>query len=58
VNHELNPAPETPISSEKKIPMMGQDQQPLCNLYTTMLQKGGVEIDRFGSATGPLDGLT
>jgi hypothetical protein len=36
---------------------MGQLQQPLCNLYTSMLQKSGIEIDRFGSATGPLEGL-
>jgi hypothetical protein len=36
---------------------MGQNQQPLCNLYTSMLQKGGVEIERFSTATGPLDGL-
>jgi hypothetical protein len=36
---------------------MGQDQQPLCNLYTSMLQRGGVEIERFSSATGSLNGL-
>ena len=36
---------------------MGQDQQPLCNLYTSMLQKGGVQIDRFSTATGLLEGL-
>ena len=42
---------------EKRIPLMGQFQQPLCNLYTSMLQKGGLDIDRFGSATGPLAGL-
>lgn len=45
------------INSAKKIPLMGQDQQPLCNLYTSMLQKGGIETDRFSTATGPLDGL-
>ena len=42
---------------EKKIPLMGQDQRPLCNLYTSMLQKGGVDIERFSTATGPLEGL-
>jgi hypothetical protein len=36
---------------------MGRDQQPLCNLYTSMLQKGGVAIERFSTATGPLEGL-
>ncbi len=36
---------------------MGQDQQPLCNLYTSMLQKSGVEIERFSTAAGPLAGL-
>ncbi|QDU24964.1 hypothetical protein ETAA8_00250 [Anatilimnocola aggregata] len=57
VSQELKPAPETKIKSEKKIPLMGQDQQPLCNLYTSMLQRGGVEIERFSSATGSLNGL-
>ena len=32
-----------------------QDRRvPLCNLYTTMLQRFGVETDRFNKATGPL----
>lgn len=57
VNQELNVAPGAPFNPEKKIPLMGQDQQPLCNLYTSMLQKGGVAIDRFSSATGALDEL-
>ncbi len=57
VNQELNVSPGAPFNPEKKIPLMGQDQQPLCNLYTSMLQKGGVAIDRFSSATGALDGL-
>ena len=30
-------------------------QTPLNNLYTTMLQKFGVEIDRFNNATGTFD---
>jgi hypothetical protein len=45
------------VNAEKKIPLMGQDQQPLCNLYTSMLRKGGVSTARFSTATGPLDGL-
>lgn len=57
VNQELTAAPETKVNTEKKIPLMGQDQQPLCNLYTSMLQKGGVQLNRFSTATGPLDGL-
>lgn len=57
VANELNPPTEKPASVEKKIPIMGKDQQPLCNLYTSMLQRGGVETDRFSTATGPLEGL-
>jgi hypothetical protein len=30
---------------------------PLCNLFVSMLQRLGVETDRFGSSTGPLTGL-
>ncbi len=30
---------------------------PLCNLYVTMLQRLGIEADRFGSSTGTLSGL-
>jgi len=51
------PADGKKVSPEKKIPLMGRDQQPLCNLYTSMLQKGGVEVERFSTATGPLEGL-
>jgi hypothetical protein len=57
VKLELNATDGKKINPEKKIPLMGQNQQPLCNLYTSMLQKGGVEIERFSTATGPLDGL-
>lgn len=58
VKQELAPpADGKKVNPEKKIPLMGRDQQPLCNLYTSMLQKGGVEIERFGTATGPLEGL-
>jgi hypothetical protein len=34
-----------------------KDPPPLCNLYVTMLQRLGVEADRFGSGTGTLTGL-
>ena len=57
VQQELKAAPDSKFNPEKKIPLMGQDQQPLCNLYTSMLRKGGVEIDRFSTASGPLEGL-
>jgi uncharacterized protein DUF1552 len=30
---------------------------PLCNLYVSMLQRLGIETDRFGSSTGTLTGL-
>ncbi len=30
---------------------------PLCNLYVSMLQRLGIEADRFGSSTGTLSGL-
>jgi hypothetical protein len=30
---------------------------PLCNLYVTMLQRLGIEADRFASSTGTLTGL-
>jgi len=30
---------------------------PLCNLFVTMLQRLGIEADRFGSSTGTLAGL-
>lgn len=36
---------------------MGQYQQPLCDLYTSMLRQGGVDVDRFSTATGTLAGL-
>ncbi|HTU17479.1 MAG TPA: DUF1552 domain-containing protein [Gemmataceae bacterium] len=30
---------------------------PLCNLYTSMLQRLGIETEKFGSSTGTLTGL-
>jgi hypothetical protein len=34
-----------------------KDPPPLCNLYVSMLQRLGVEADRFGSSKGTLTGL-
>ena len=31
------------------------DNKPLCNLFVTMLQKAGLEVDSFGSSEGTLD---
>ncbi len=33
------------------------DHPPLCNLFVSMLQRMGIEADRFGSSTGTLTGL-
>jgi hypothetical protein len=30
---------------------------PLCNLYVNMLQRIGIEVDKFGTSTGTLTGL-
>jgi hypothetical protein len=30
---------------------------PLCNLFVSMLQRSGLEVDKFGSSTGTLTGL-
>jgi hypothetical protein len=34
-----------------------QNPPPLCNLYVSMLQRLGVEVDRFSSSSGTLSGL-
>lgn len=34
-----------------------QSPPPLCNLYVSMLQRLGVQTDRFGTSTGTLTGL-
>ncbi len=41
----------------KAYPTTGLDKQPLCNLYVTMLQRFGLEVDRFGIGTGTLTGF-
>jgi hypothetical protein len=33
------------------------DHPPLCNLFVSMLQRMGIETDKFGSSTGTLTGL-
>ncbi|HEX8915262.1 MAG TPA: DUF1552 domain-containing protein [Humisphaera sp.] len=52
-------AQNDPTKHEKPpaAPSMGRDQMPLCNLFLSMLHRGGVEADRFGSSTGTLTGL-
>lgn len=34
-----------------------QNPPPLCNLYVSMLQRMGIEVDRFSTSTGTLTGL-
>lgn len=38
----------------KAYPTSGLNKQPLCNLYVTMLQQFGVEVERFGIGSGRL----
>ena len=42
----------------KVYPDAGQRQTPLCNLFTTMLQRFGVETAKFNKASGTLDNFT
>jgi len=39
------------------LPFDPQNPPPLCNLYVSMLQRLGIEADRFGTSTGTLSGL-
>jgi hypothetical protein len=41
----------------KSYPQEARRRVPLCNLYMSMLQRFGVETDRFGTSTGTLTGL-
>jgi hypothetical protein len=34
-----------------------KNNYPLCNLYVSMLQKFGLEVEQFGSSTGTMQGL-
>jgi hypothetical protein len=42
----------------KAYPANGLGKQPLCNLYLSMLQRFGAEVDKFGTSTGTLTGLS
>lgn len=42
----------------KDYPKKGPRQTPACNLYVSMLQRFGLEIDQFGTSTGTLEGLS
>lgn len=41
----------------KRYPKENRKRVPLCNLYVSMLQRFGVETDRFSNSTGTLTGL-
>lgn len=41
----------------KQYPQEARRRVPLCNLYVSMLQRFGVETDRFSGGTGTLSGL-
>ena len=41
----------------KAYPAKGPGRQMLCNLYLSMLQRFGAEVDTFGTSTGTLTGL-
>ncbi len=38
----------------KALPSSGLNRRPLCNLYLTLLQRFGLEVDQFGTSTGTL----
>lgn len=42
----------------KSYPATGGAKTPACNLYLSMLQRFGVESERFGTSTGTLQGLS
>ena len=42
----------------KEYPKSGGNQTPACNLYLSMLQRFGMEIDQFGTSTGTLEGIS
>jgi hypothetical protein len=39
------------------LPFDPQNPPPLCNVYVSMLQRLGIETDKFGTSTGTLTGL-
>lgn len=40
-----------------RLPEAKNERVPLCNLYLSMLQNFGLEVDRFGTSSGTLTGL-
>ena len=42
----------------KDYPKTGGGQTPACNLYLSMLQRLGMELDQFGTSTGTLAGIS
>ena len=42
----------------KDYPKEGNSQTPLCNLYVSMLQRFGMEIEEFSTGTGTLEGFS
>lgn len=44
--------------THRAYPDRGGRKTPACNLYLSMLQRFGVETDRFGTSTGTLEGLS
>lgn len=42
----------------RDFPKTENKQTPLCNLYVSMLQRFGMELDEFGTSTGTLEGLS
>ena len=42
----------------KDYPKAGGKQTPACNLFVSMLQRFGMEIDEFATSTGTLEGLS
>jgi hypothetical protein len=45
-----------PHGEHRAYSLIGLNKQPLCNLFVTLLQRFGVEIDRFGTSKGTLTG--
>lgn len=41
----------------KRMPADGRTRVPLCNLYLSMLQQFGLEVDSFSTSSGTLSGL-
>jgi len=41
----------------KRYPAEGRRRVPLCNLFVSMLQRFGLEVDQFGTSTSTLTGL-